>query len=573
MSVFLPLPATKLNLNAECGYTTRTFSRYVDVQPSLTYSSVMFLMYKQEKPIKGRIPNYRNHFTLYTNESTIVVCRTETTLNFQDNDAIILYDTIVPDKALENRLRNKVGNWSVSFDKISYSNESPKLYDFTMQCSGEWWYFDRGIILNGTSFIIDDPDNEPPPVRTDKYADDRLVDNYDVNPCCKPEGVVVPTLIYYEKHVDHFVQRPLPQHYNNLPPHITVVHSTQAPSKTLKAIYDEDQEAKRKRTEQQQRLTSMRSSSPPPPPLYPRRTRFTTPPRRSGSVASSHYENVDDTRSHRSTEDNESDEDRQSVHSALSRNEELPTARTPPPVPVPQREHHSRSDGNHDILDFRRHIQNGFTAADLETTYTRNQTAAQYDPQNVLTTMPLYANGQHSVLPLPALTGSLPSSLMPQLNAVAVPKILGNDNVQVPYLRTTSVIPSLYWFSVRQKELLDGNLKYFIPKDGACFRFGGTQDRALKRQWFQRQSYELPYLGLWGFLLHTKNVNLAKKSSTLIQTFDFLILVLAPWGTSSKLAKIFWRIHPELLPNFFSRETGAHVQNGHQTELLPNFFG
>lgn len=149
MSALLPVDAKTLNVNAEYGYSTRQFSKSPMVYQSLDYKSSLFLVYQQSMAIENRIPDYRNHFALFTNHNSIVIARTETTLKHTDNDAIINYDIITPNSSIDDKFRAKYKNWDISFDKISYKNTYPSLVGYHMLCSGEWWFYDRGIILNG----------------------------------------------------------------------------------------------------------------------------------------------------------------------------------------------------------------------------------------------------------------------------------------------------------------------------------------------------------------------------------------------------------------------------------------
>lgn len=150
MSALLPLKATELNILAEYGYSYRRFYKYPYVCSPINATSTLFLVHHQNEPIPNRIRNYRNHFVLYTSIDCIVVARTETTLILTDNDAIINYDIIKPLPDVGDRFRAKCSTWDVSFDRMVYSSEKPSnLSNFEMLCNGEWWYYDKGIILNG----------------------------------------------------------------------------------------------------------------------------------------------------------------------------------------------------------------------------------------------------------------------------------------------------------------------------------------------------------------------------------------------------------------------------------------
>lgn len=193
MSALLAIEALELNLNAEYGYTTREFSKIPNVYVSDNYKSCLILSYHQTHSIENRIKEYRNHFTLFRNENSILIARSETTFIHSDNDAIITYDLIIPSEHKHERYRSKFKNWDVSFDKISYSATQPKNFiGYTLIGSGEWWFYDNGVILNGLS-------------------------GYKHNTKCQS------ILIYYELHVDHKITLPSNDSLVLMPPVIEVV--------------------------------------------------------------------------------------------------------------------------------------------------------------------------------------------------------------------------------------------------------------------------------------------------------------------------------------------------------------
>lgn len=151
MSALLPISERvyELNLCAEHGYTYRNFKRAVRVYQSADYKSVLFLVYVTYKhTLPNRKTPYRNHFTMYRNADTVIVVRSETTLRFQDHDAALQYDVMKP---TESYRATTACDWTVSFDKIQYSNTRPSFLSYTLVCSGEWWYFENGVILNGVT--------------------------------------------------------------------------------------------------------------------------------------------------------------------------------------------------------------------------------------------------------------------------------------------------------------------------------------------------------------------------------------------------------------------------------------
>lgn len=184
MSALLQNDAVEINLNAEYGMCGRRFNKAPRVYQSDKFTSALFLVYSQNKMLPNRVqPLYRNHFTLFSNATSIVIARTETTLVHDDNDAVIMYDVITPSvDNVQDRRRSKYKRWQVSFDKITYSNKAPASFvGYTLLCSGEFWYFDKGIVLNGLSSY-------------ELEADKNQFKSYA-------------TLIYYELHVDHLIRQ------------------------------------------------------------------------------------------------------------------------------------------------------------------------------------------------------------------------------------------------------------------------------------------------------------------------------------------------------------------------------
>lgn len=153
------LSALPININAEHAYTSRKFLKKPIIQISTNYKAALFLTYSQTKSLPNRKKLYRNHFTMFLNHKDfeILICRTETTQVYVDNDAIILYQRIGLSKDETMRFTNNdISEWAVSFDKeITYSSCEPTDFDnFELLCSGEWWYFDRGIVLNGSTRYV-----------------------------------------------------------------------------------------------------------------------------------------------------------------------------------------------------------------------------------------------------------------------------------------------------------------------------------------------------------------------------------------------------------------------------------
>lgn len=128
----------------------------------------------------------------------ILICRTETTQVYVDNDAIILYQRIGISKDESMRFTNNdISEWAVSFDKnITYSNSEPTDFDkFELLCSGEWWYFDRGVVLNGlTRYVQYESD-----VQTSNFNYvDAIVETCNAQPLPLIANLCKSIFIYYE---------------------------------------------------------------------------------------------------------------------------------------------------------------------------------------------------------------------------------------------------------------------------------------------------------------------------------------------------------------------------------------
>lgn len=158
-----------IKLNQELGTSSRSFSGKVRVSRNRDYQSILVLVYfdtrddndpgvsssfgfiSPSKKFPNRMPSYRNHFCVYTGlNDTLLIVRSETTLCYDDHDAILQYDLLtLSDNMFTTMCRKR---WMISYDSCSStSTKRPDDFlNYTLCCSGEWWYFDKGIILNGT---------------------------------------------------------------------------------------------------------------------------------------------------------------------------------------------------------------------------------------------------------------------------------------------------------------------------------------------------------------------------------------------------------------------------------------
>lgn len=146
----------KLNLFTNVGYNTRFFTNSVHYSLIKHVDSCLFIKYNSPCKLVNRAGlDYRNHFKLYTSDSSILIVRIETTLQIKDTNVIIDYELITPNDSL--CVNHDI--WDISFDKITYKKIKPsnvELKDFQLRYFGEWWYFDHGIILNGLSTVIEE---------------------------------------------------------------------------------------------------------------------------------------------------------------------------------------------------------------------------------------------------------------------------------------------------------------------------------------------------------------------------------------------------------------------------------
>lgn len=157
MSALLPVndKIKELDVFVEPGYASRTFDRNApNVKTYSDYKTALFMVHTNDKLLPNRRDPYYNHFALYSNEKSLIIVRTETSLIWKDHDAALVFDTITPlhDTGRCYRTSCVDDNWVVSCDEIGYSNKKPATFaTYSLICYGEWWYFDAGVCLNGIS--------------------------------------------------------------------------------------------------------------------------------------------------------------------------------------------------------------------------------------------------------------------------------------------------------------------------------------------------------------------------------------------------------------------------------------
>lgn len=201
MSIFLPIEAQTINLSAEYGFSSRVFNDVPNVYRTGNYKSCLFLKHTQKEILPNRIDPYRNHAGVYANDTHVVIVLTETTIILSDNDAVLEYFVIKPTSSF----RGVYGNWEISFDEIDFNADKPNfiLEGYRLIVSGEWWLFDRGVIINGLSAY--DP---------------------DISKCLS-------VLIYFELHVDHTITIPASDNIIAMNPVIQVTYSKSVPSNSV----------------------------------------------------------------------------------------------------------------------------------------------------------------------------------------------------------------------------------------------------------------------------------------------------------------------------------------------------
>lgn len=386
MSALLPIDALELNLNAEYGYTVREFSKVPHVYQSDNYKSGLFLFYHQDAKINHRIDKYRNHFTLFRNEKSIIIVRTETTFIHADNDAILTYDVITPSENANERFRSSFKNWDVSFDKITYSSKQPEtIVGYTLIGSGEWWFYDNGIVLVGKS-------------------------GYKQNTKCQS------ILIYYELHVDHKITLPSNDSLLSMPPVLEVVlkYGNNQTSNVNASMVQQ----------QQQQQTPIRSINPELAPIK----------QTIDSLAKEIYEftgTKTDAKFYYLDEN---------LNANLIKLDAIDT-----------------SDDDTLRLNKRELIKEIY------------QLSTELDKRTVGENSKLTNQSLINTIQRPTfMLSSIPNSLLPQINSASRPIIRKNDVVETKNIINKSVMPSLFWFNSRCKELITGNIDYFKPQDFIC---------------------------------------------------------------------------------------------------------
>lgn len=483
MSALLAIDAVEMNLCAEYGYSSRGFSKYPLVYQSNDYRSCLFLVYRQSERIENRLQNYRNHFTLFRSDTTIIVCRTETTLIHSDNDAIITYDVIMPSAAVCDRFRSKYKHWNVSFDKIDYTNKYPSFVGFSLVCSGEWWYFDRGVILNGLT-------------------------GYEEDTSCES------MFIYYELHIDYLLQLPSESNVISMPPVIKSLASIYKPNdcndRTNNPILNNrqysDGVSKADVTRTLQTLPQQPpppSSSPPPstpllPTSLPISTSSVTTTTTTTFATTNMAQTVETTNDQSAIVANANvnmvtsavnnvdvGAQKNLIYSRLLDQISIdPTAITTTTTPPITNTIGTSFEDGSQLPAFIYQVPANATMQSLGGVSNRTiGQNIQSKPTSAATTMvatstpsttvtsvnPTIPRLQSSSRPIrQVFISSLPSSVLPYMNGVARRTIQRNDAIAVPQVTSNAVMPSLYWFDKRSNELQMSKIDYFLPLNYTC---------------------------------------------------------------------------------------------------------
>lgn len=168
MTALLPIDETRggarlIDPVAEYGLATRTFDRRPRVVRSSDYASCFVATFRASEGARlpRRVNGYRNHYTAFRGGTdALLIVRCETTLLHADNDVVLSYESIRVSDDPSNRFVARTVDWDVSFDReIAYSSARPDratMRSYELMSSGEWWYFDKGVVLNGVSGYVKD---------------------------------------------------------------------------------------------------------------------------------------------------------------------------------------------------------------------------------------------------------------------------------------------------------------------------------------------------------------------------------------------------------------------------------
>jgi len=417
MSALLPIPASELNICAEYGYSTRKFSKYPHVCQAVNYNSSMFLVYRQTKALPNRHNGYRNHFCLYINHNSICIVRTETTLLHADNDAILVYDIIKPKLDVKECFRAKYKNWDISFDYITHSNTKPSSFvGFTLVCSGEWWFFDDGIILNGIT----------------SYKKDCFCEYF---------------FMYYELHpqklmyVNSNTNNMNNSNMMNIPPVMMQINDNNniIDSHSVGSQFQNIPQQQQSLIQQQQQTSSSPSTA----------LNQTIP-------NTQNLNNNNTTQQTRTLNNNNNNNNNTNIAVDTINPDELQALINETVRQIQPDNNQQQQQQQQQQLAAQQQQQQQNSNTNIQ----RPINNPNNSHQNVIHNNSMVTN----LIPRPLAMASIsPRSILPYSNAIDRPIISSNDSQYVPETSFKAVIPSLFWLEERQKELEQSSIQYFLP--------------------------------------------------------------------------------------------------------------
>lgn len=377
MSALLPLAAavSELNIFTELGYTTREFFKRPHVLKSVSYESALLLLHYSEKLLPNRIsPSYRNHFALYRTNNALILVRSETTLIYSDHDASLEYDLIEPVECARASCVDD-NRWTVSFDRIKYSNARPAFLKSFLICSGEWWYFDKGVCLNGISSYVKNTQCASMFIYLELHAARKVIQQQQLD--------FQNRLLRHKKHLYPQFLTNVQQTVATLPPPIvTKTNITQQQSASSSSPY-------------------LSSSS-------------------SFSILTNNNNN------------NNTNKNKEKTTNTITTTTSSSSSR--PEISVENNKYYRKKDDDDDNDD-----GGGDKFID--------ETEKRLKIINEITT--------------------LNADITSTINTNARQLIVENDAVTVPKVEFFAMVPSLYWFQMRSKELCSGDITYFLPTTNA----------------------------------------------------------------------------------------------------------
>lgn len=409
MSALLTIEAAELNIYADYDACNRAFRRDVLFLEVDEYKSCMFLVYKTKVLLPNKETNYRNHFTLFRNDKSLIVVRSETSLELTDVDAILQYHIITPISGQCSRIEHK--RWTISFDKIEYSRQPPfNFLTYSLICSGEWWYFENGIILNG--------------VASNELADSMFI-YYELHPKYKINQPTARSWQFLSPHDSQ--QTPFIQHLMSNTPltsnalsTVTVSPTPNVPETTKTGTQSIDAASQ---TTQQHATSQLQSQPPAPIPEQPQVHSQTPPTSQLQLPVQLQIPNPTQIQSQ-------------------TQQQSQPQSQV---QTQPQPQIHTQA-----------HLQ----LREQSQTQTTSPLTTQSQSLQPLRSEDLCVS-YRNVATMPRTIGTLNPNIV--LKKSPHTTIRQNGSTKTPEVHYTAIVPSFYWFSKRDEELQKCNINYFIP--------------------------------------------------------------------------------------------------------------